>query len=287
MNIIGIISPDFGFRNRTELLQVCGVFSSGAYLESTSGEICMIHDRKYGLLPFGIGVEGIHSVLAALALRVGSPVDLREGRLVFSGNHQILLEQHEISDVQAEDLPNFSEPAFQRASRQLRDSGRGAVPELAFSEEPGQMGDNLFAKIAAEPLGILKKGIQQNLPGEITRALERLIGLGPGLTPSLDDFVTGVLYAFGYARRCWQWENPGMESLVQCVQRLPREKTGKYSWTYLLAAAEGKRFSILEQVLTDFAEEAVEQLLQVGGHSGGDMMTGIVWAINCVKKRRS
>ena len=284
MSLIGTVSPEFVFQNRAELLRVCGVFSSGAYLESSAGEICMLHDGKYGLLPLGIGVEDIRAALAILALDVGMQAQLREGRLIFPGDNQIILKNREMPCVSS--LP-FSEEAFRSAARQLKNSGRGAVPELAFSEDAAQMGDNLFAKIAVGPLGMLKEGIRMDLPERITAALERLIGLGPGLTPSLDDFVTGVLYTFGYARRCWRWELPGMETLVRCVRQLPRERTGKYSWAYLLAAAEGKQFSILEQVLCDFSEGAVEQLLQVGGHSGGDMMTGIVWAVNCVKNCRT
>jgi hypothetical protein len=49
---------------------------------------------------------------------------------------------------------------------------------------------NPFVRKAA---GILRRGVQQTSDGSTVTGLSRLVGLGPGLTPSGDDFIAGFL----------------------------------------------------------------------------------------------
>ena len=115
-------------------------------------------------------------------------------------------------------------------------------------------------------------------------AVNCLVGLGPGLTPSMDDFLVGALCTFHYASQYWGAALPETETLSQVILDTGRDVTGKYSWAYLRAAAKGQRFPIIEQVLDAFSPEAVRCLLAVGGHSGGDMMTGLLWAVGYIVK---
>lgn len=101
-----------------------------------------------------------------------------------------------------------------------------------------------------------------------------LIGLGPGLTPSGDDFLAGALIAlhcFGRAERAtqlWAWLAPLVEG-----------HTNSISAAHLAAAAEGEGHEALHACLAAAAagqdlEAALAQLSAVGHCSGWDALAG-------------
>jgi hypothetical protein len=104
---------------------------------------------------------------------------------------------------------------------------------------------------------------------------EKLIGLGPGLTPSGDDYLGGMLVALrAYGRSAqadglWRWLKP----------RLPR--TSHISGAHLAAAAGGEAHEALHEALgllfsgTKDWEPALRRLDAVGHCSGWDGLAGI------------
>jgi hypothetical protein len=106
---------------------------------------------------------------------------------------------------------------------------------------------------------------------------ELLIGCGPGLTPSGDDYLAGMLVALRaggrgvQAQALWRWLGP----------RLP-ERTSAISAAHLAAAAAGEAHEALHACLEPlFAggaawEEPLQTLSQVGHGSGWDALAGAV-----------
>lgn len=266
--------------------RVCGVFSSAVYLETIDKAILLLHDRKFGLLPFGFGVADIERILPVLNVKIEDAVYWDKARLRFPNGRTLCLEAVSLPEPERKEAPPLTESMIENAVELLRASGRGAVSELvtcpdAQSEE--QMQD-IFAKAAFLPLQSLSNGLKAHDAHEMRWAVNRLVGLGPGLTPSMDDFLVGALCTFHYASQYWGAALPETETLSQVILDTGRDVTGKYSWAYLRAAAKGQRFPIIEQVLDAFSPEAVRCLLAVGGHSGGDMMTGLLWAVGYIVK---
>jgi hypothetical protein len=103
-----------------------------------------------------------------------------------------------------------------------------------------------------------------------------LIGLGPGLTPSGDDFLGGVMLALHHvhrqtqARGLWRWLEP----------RLAR--TSAISAAHLAAAAAGEGHEALHAALQHLFQrrpgwpEALERLDAIGHSSGWDALAGAV-----------
>jgi hypothetical protein len=97
-------------------------------------------------------------------------------------------------------------------------------------------------------------------------AAEGLIGLGPGLTPSGDDYFGGVLVALHAVRRTthaetlWRWLEPRLAA-----------RTSELSAAHLAAAAEGEAHEALHEVLNGAPPE---QLDGVGHCSGWDAFAG-------------
>jgi hypothetical protein len=106
----------------------------------------------------------------------------------------------------------------------------------------------------------------------------QLIGLGPGLTPSGDDYLGGVLVALRWLGRgaqadsLWRWLGPRLA-----------ERTSAISAAHLAAAASGQVHEALHEMLDNLSAWQAPDLLPslsrldaVGHTSGWDALAGIV-----------
>jgi Protein of unknown function (DUF2877) len=106
----------------------------------------------------------------------------------------------------------------------------------------------------------------------------QLIGLGPGLTPSGDDYLGGVLVALrwlgrdGQADSLWRWLGPRLA-----------ESTSAISAAHLAAAASGQVHEALHEMLDNLSAWQAPDLLPslsrldaVGHTSGWDALAGVV-----------
>jgi hypothetical protein len=106
----------------------------------------------------------------------------------------------------------------------------------------------------------------------------QLIGLGPGLTPSGDDYLGGILVALRWVGRgtqadsLWRWLEPRLAG-----------GTGELSAAHLAAAAAGEAHEALHGLLEELSawetpdlNPALGRLDAVGHSSGWDALAGIV-----------
>jgi len=102
-------------------------------------------------------------------------------------------------------------------------------------------------------------------------AAEQLIGLGPGLTPSGDDYFAGMLVALraagsgAQAELLWRWLQPRLA-----------DRTSALSAAYLAAAAAGEAHEALHDCLGGAGESRARlaRLAAVGHCSGWDALAG-------------
>jgi hypothetical protein len=166
-----------------------------------------------------------------------------------------------------------------------------AAPEHA-SADLGALRSAARGRAPAEGLGVLVVDQHNGLSGHAQPALEAierwlvgnalaeetamLIGLGPGLTPSGDDFLGGVMLALHHvhraaqARSLWRWLEP----------RLTR--TSAISAAHLAAAAAGEGHEAFHAALEELFQRhdgwpaALERLAAIGHCSGWDALAGAV-----------
>jgi hypothetical protein len=138
-------------------------------------------------------------------------------------------------------------------------------------------------RIPAEGLGCLVIGAHNALSGHVQPALEalerwlvgnaladeaeQLIGLGPGLTPSGDDYFGGMLVALRLTGRSMQ-----AEGLWRWLQPRLKERTSAISAAHLAAAAAGEAHEALHEALNGSLDFA--RLDAVGHCSGWDALAG-------------
>ena len=115
------------------------------------------------------------------------------------------------------------------------------------------------------------------------RALQQLVGLGPGLTPSGDDFLCGVMFTLhslghaGVAERLWNRVRP-----------LSKDAGNAISFGHLAVAAAGGGSAPMDNLLGALLggdSGALRRLLDVidtlGHTSGWDCVAGVLTASEC------
>jgi hypothetical protein len=181
----------------------------------------------------------------------------------------------------------------ERVAISLQDASLWMPPPLAAPSTQGLAGLQLAARGRApdEGLGCLVAGTHNSLVTHAQPALEaldgwlvgnalapeaeKLIGLGPGLTPSGDDYLGGMLVAlraYGRAAQAdslWRWLKPRLE------------RTSTISGAHLAAAAAGEAHEALHHALATLFSGAedwrdtLDRLDEVGHCSGWDGLAGV------------
>jgi len=233
-------------------------------------------------------------------LRVGQPIACRGGILRISGSELSV-------DLRTASLWHID---LKGLRVDLRQSDRAQAWAVAWLElEKHRRGNGISAMIAAIPVqrqnSVTSPGIKtlvemagQTVPalidatrnlqvdGAIT-AIRPLIGLGPGLTPSGDDFIVGYLAGL--------WSTAGNDSSrLRFVSSLgawlsrAAAGTNAISCTYIKSAVNG---NVSEPIATlaqrfgqakslDSVREATRTALQVGNTSGTDGVQGLL--LGCI-----
>ena len=229
-------------------------------------------------------------------LRVGQPIACRGGILRISGSELSV-------DLRTASLWHIDLKGLRVDLRQSDTAQAWAVAWLEL--EKHRRGNGISAMISAAPVprqkSVTSPGIKtlvqravQTVPALIdaTRnlqvdsaitAIRPLIGLGPGLTPSGDDFIVGYLAGL--------WSTAGrdssrlrfMSSLGAWLSRA-EAGTNAISYTYIKSAVNG---NVSEPIATlaqrfgqakslDSVREATRTALQVGNTSGTDGVQGLL-----------
>jgi hypothetical protein len=127
----------------------------------------------------------------------------------------------------------------------------------------------------------LMRALSERNDAAIQGSVQKLIGLGPGLTPAGDDVLCGVLVGldvFGVRdRRFGAWVDAGRRALGVAVLKESRDRTTTLSRTLLHQAVRGVAVEPLLWLLHELGTTDgvdVAPLLNIGHSSGSDMLTG-------------
>ena len=119
--------------------------------------------------------------------------------------------------------------------------------------------------------------------GELCSAIRGVQGLGWGLTPSGDDFVTGLLIG----ARIYH-----LPVLSEIIGAIDFERLAPLSALFLRNAAEGRVCGRWKNLLQELAGgnsckimRAAERVLQVGASSGADTLVGFIIAARLLRGR--
>ena len=243
---------------------VVGMFSQGIYCKIRN-EMLLIHDAKWGYVPFGVAIGNFAAFSADVSANVDDTVVLSEESLAIGDKvYKVSLEC---------ECPTAFAPSGEPAPERL-----DAICEY-IKEHGSEAGIIELIKLNRVGCADTVKALTE---GDITAAV-KLIGLGRGLTPSGDDFLCGflaVLNALGVLA----------VSLREVIYD-NLDRTNHISAAYISAVLGRRYFSVYDSAVRaiysdgDFKGD-VDFVLSMGASSGTDTLCGALAAARMILNKK-
>ena len=163
--------------------------------------------------------------------------------------------------------------------------------EVFVKEQKPTMSEKARPYIDALMWGIFSGDLET-----IKRNVEPILGLGPGLTPSCDDFLAGLMLSLNTAGALLFKNEPNtvlfFSDLSREISSLANDKTTIYSVSFLNEAALGEGpktvLDLICAIITKSPDQVAElskRLISVGATSGADISIGIYYGIRFLISR--
>ena len=267
--------------------EVVAVFERSAHLASNDGRYLCIAAPGLANGPLNAVCGDLgREPFAALGLRAGAHASVDQGGIGIAGGPGFDLAAAEV--WQPEPWPPMPGPGqLRRALGDLERAARGRVPfdgvsRAAFGLAPAGGLAGAVQRTAQLPLATLADWLAAREAGTCgldeagEGAVRRLLGLGPGLTPSGDDVVAGLLIALHATGR-----NATAAALAGYVRRAPADATSALSRALLEAAIDGAPGETMHEVVSALLQGETTELVPlldrldaIGHTSGWDMLAG-------------
>ena len=235
-------------------------------------------------LPQGIRLATKNLSLQSLA--VGHQAASRGGMLRFDSSPlSIDLRGAHIWRCRVRDLnTDMSLPTIQKAwstALNFLTKGQRLKSTEIIADDLFQIGTGsaLSQRMSRPVMQLIKSAQQFEVQGS-AQVAEKMIGLGPGVTPSGDDILIGFLAGL--------WSMAGQHDKQLSFVRLfgneiikLAKQTSEISRTYLYHAAQGQfssSLSMLAEAIATYGdvEQATQEAMRVGHSSGMDSVTGLL-----------
>ncbi len=251
---------------------VHSVYRSSVNLRMNNGVLCTLLNPADDLGPNGIVLSAaVEFAAPELGLRRGVPVVVRE-KTVLAGALTV-------DWTGADRISCAVTPCTRPPGPAVLRSGAARVETLLRDRKPSSAGSALQEALNERTRFLQEAALQT--PERLSCAAGSLIGLGMGLTPSGDDFLTGCLAALWCAGGA---DDPAVGTLRRAVAHT-EGLTTDVGGAMLSAAADGRfRTSLLALIGALFQpagadertwEETADRVVHYGASSGWDMLSGV------------
>ncbi len=283
----------------------------GAINVLLAGGLVSLVPEVAGRGPLNISLRplGTSPRMSSLGVRAGDMVRVRGSTLelgerlrvsfraarVFTPEHRFALPILDDEERIAENL----EAARKTALLFGRMGGLGGLlamlrPAAAVAAEATAWRPNIFASAALGRIVRLEEAFLSEDEHQLKDAVKALIGLGPGLTPSSDDMLAGlVLLSVLYAENRAPTRH-AIPLLAQVTATEAGDRTTLLSEEYLVQAALGNGnewvVRLCAAVLTGDRESVqleTRRVLSMGETSGTDTVFGVLLGVTLCEGRRS
>ena len=297
VDLVGAFAKDF--LDASDEAKIIGVFRRSLYAENTFGRIVCIGERDIGPGPLNALCEFSGDVDFTQIVEPGSPAKIRDGWMQLGPRMKIDIslpmewkpEPFPVGwnvEFFSENLPLLVQWIAETGPRE----GLAPLIERIVSGEEISYED-AFRKISWEGITDFGHWLSYSLNGEknleFPASARRLVGLGPGLTPSGDDFWCGVMIALR-AVGC----SDILGEVSGTVLELAEARTNKISRAHMECAAGGQGAQALHETISAMgvADEArlrsaLRALDKLGHTSGWDSLAGVVCVLKSVASWKS
>ena len=282
--------------------QLYSVHANAAYCSISMRPLLLIHCSELGGIPFGVGAAMETGYLKEIGLDRGMQIDISDSLLfVPAVNFGVDLCDATVWHPASNSPDNFSrsrvednlDHALHEVARRGSKHGLGELSFVFTDLFRGKVkrceGLNLLCRVCAEPLRQLVAGIQQQDLPLVENSLNSLIGLGIGLTPSMDDVITGLITTLHRLRDQLPGGFPWVSTIGERIRVLSSSRTTLVSRNHLLFASYGDRFEILDDLINSLLSSSKEDLndkigkvVSCGATSGTELTIGVLLGVKLV-----
>jgi hypothetical protein len=287
-------------------LEIHSVFDHAVYISHGGTELIKLIRNNNFISPRSILIKSdINAPMSALGFEKGAHVSYDGNALdVGPGSVRINIARARIykKDKLTSKKPLAGVESAALNLRILRDviythPGReGLVPLLENVELRGPiklflepLGDSV-AETARPHIERLMWGLFSGDLGAVTDNAGVILGLGPGLTPSCDDFLAGLFLSLGFAGKSFYGSGDGRARFFKKagdeILKLAKKKTTVYSVGLIDDARRGEgpraATALIKSLLTGPPEETASSakiLLGMGATTGADTAVGIYYGV--------
>lgn len=250
------------------------VNSRGIYLRLGENLVLLCHSH-FGTVPNGASLDQWDRL--PLLLAMGQPVRVEDSVLYCpSGSLELRLRSV------PRDLRIFSPPAGTPCAglsvllAQAKETGLSSLVYPLFTDSTPRM--NPYCTVALPWVKALLQALAEENEEGIRASAQMLLGLGPGLTPSGDDFLCGLLYGL---RHSPARDTASCAALTKAVLELAGERTNAVSADCLASIARDAPFDRIAAAWTD-PEAGALDLTRIGSNSGCEMLLGLLCAEHAI-----
>ena len=267
--------------------RVTAVFEHSVYLEVNGSWICLA-DANLGFGPLTVSVKSKYGREWINSFRVGRLVKLSP--VGISIDDFTIISTKGVRSWHPPKRPAWTKNSLMLGLRELETLTQVKVPAEGLArfifESPDRFPASEESQTAEHSIGILKNWLKEYFEFQMPikpdkEAVSELLGLGPGLTPSGDDFLGGMLIALHYCG-----EKSVQKHLYTQVESL-LDSTGPVSSAHLKAAGLGEGSQSLHQVLNMLLEGnetqlelGIDSINQIGHTSGWDALAGVALVLH-------
>jgi len=275
--------------------EVLAVHARSCYLASEDGEIFAIVQQPLGNGPFSVVIPAAHIDLLH-GLSLGAAADGTGESLVLGEAIQINLGGAALWDPKAYPGLSADEPALSRCLVEAHRAAATLSPATSLARLLPHLQDEdlpeTLQRVSHFPRShALIAGLADALGQRNRRSLKvvtsSLAGLGPGLTPSGDDFLAGVLVALALAHE--HRPDAVLVEIAALLTETAAPRTNEISAAYLRAAHAGEVTERWHPLIAAIASghaagvgTAAGAVMEVGETSGADMLAGFLTGIGAI-----
>jgi Protein of unknown function (DUF2877) len=279
------------FCERVTFAQVEAVFERCFYLRSGDDFVC-IGEPDIGNGP--VTLIGNLSALPTLKFLAGGVVSISGEQITIGDSVRFTLNQSEV--WRPLDWPPCPSPdrlidiCLALASRFAITAPQEGLARCVTGDETSERLSSL-ARVARPRIASFQRWLSEmldatHIPSIASReAVQGLIGLGPGLTPSGDDFLVGALAVLDAID-----ERKAHAAMARMIVGVLPVLTAPISASFLRAAAAAhvgeNLHQIVSLVVTGDVDAAIAVAAEIGHSSGWDMMAGIVTTLRAAARQR-
>jgi hypothetical protein len=275
------------------------IVHNNAFYFFWGNELFLVHEKKYGVIPFGIAIDGkvnFENIDLRKDMRLyynNFTLEIPEADLAItlevSTNIQVEAYEHtqKISRLKTESNVSFaSEYALTKGSITGLDGLFNIIDELFLNEDSQEYNFNFFEQQCFNHLSVLVKSIIKMDFKLIRYSFSHLIGLGIGLTPSMDDVLVGLISTLFYIKNIFPDKFCFVSILGEDLYLESKRRTTLVSEAYLKYALKGESYEFISDIVwailfssKNALKEKLNLILSIGSDSGKGMLLGIILGI--------